>query len=146
MAVFDRSQKPFIIDKNENMFIGLTLPLAKSTGIDGWFLSTTTIKESIKVNLKNLLKTNKFERLYHPNLGLNLRRFMFEPITESIKISIQEEVRNTIRRWIPFVLLDSVQIFTNVVDDDTGRNQIHIEVQFRVNKNEASDSIGVEVF
>ena len=42
-------------------------------GADGWFASTKTTVEAVKHNIKNLLLTQKGERYFQPNLGINLR-------------------------------------------------------------------------
>tara|TARA_Y100000593_G_scaffold87541_1_gene168144 strand:+ start:4744 stop:5190 length:447 start_codon:yes stop_codon:yes gene_type:complete len=135
MAVFDRSKKPFIIDRDENIFIGLTLPLARSEGNDGWFLSTKTVIEAVKVNIRNLVKTQKRERLYRPELGLNLRKFQFEPITESLKMEIENEIRNTFRRYLRFVKIESLIInFAQDPEASIDKNTLTIGVRFRIIK------------
>jgi len=42
MAILDKSKKPYIADNNDNVFIGLNLPINKSNGVEGYFTSSTT--------------------------------------------------------------------------------------------------------
>ena len=86
MAIKDTSKKPFIEDRDDNVFIGIDLPFRKSDGIEGWFASTTTTIESVKNNIRNLLSTSAGERFLQPTLGLNLRRFLFDQMTEELYI------------------------------------------------------------
>ena len=77
MAILDTSKKPFIQDRDNEVFIGINLPFKKSEGSEGYFLSTTTTIEAVKNNVKLLLSTDKGERIFQPNLGVGLRRFFF---------------------------------------------------------------------
>ena len=62
MAIKDTKRKPFIVDNDENVFVGIELPFRKSDGPEGWFSSTTTTIEAVKENIKNLLNSLVF---YH---------------------------------------------------------------------------------
>jgi len=72
MAIINNNIKQRVIDRDENIFIGIDLPFRKSEGRDGWFTSTTTTIEAVKNNIKNLLQTQKGERFMQPFLGINL--------------------------------------------------------------------------
>ena len=69
MAIKDLSKKPFVEDRDNNVFIGIDLPFRKSDGVEGWFASTKTTIEAVKNNIKNLLSTHKGERYLQPNIG-----------------------------------------------------------------------------
>ena len=85
MAILDTSVTgSFNEDRDENIFIGLDLPIRKSEGVDGYFASTSTTVSAVKNNIRNLLLTNKGERYLQPDIGLNLRKFLFEQITDDI--------------------------------------------------------------
>ena len=56
--------------------IGLTLPFT----LDGDNLSRSTLL-SVKTNLNNLLLTEKGERVFQPDLGVELKKHLFNNIT-----------------------------------------------------------------
>jgi hypothetical protein len=58
MAIRDTSKKPYIIDNDTDVFVGLDLPIRKGTDVQGYFASTTTTIEAVKNNIRNLLQTN----------------------------------------------------------------------------------------
>ena len=62
-----------IKDDLDRNYIGLKLPLEKSDGPEGYFESTLVTLDAAKENVKNLLYTNKGERLMQPNFGSGLR-------------------------------------------------------------------------
>ena len=77
MAVLDTSKKPFIQDRDDNIYIGIDLPFRKSESGEGYFASTSTTIDAVKNNVRTLLSTDKGERIFQPNLGVDLRRFIW---------------------------------------------------------------------
>ena len=52
MAIRDTTIKPYIQDRDENVFIGIDYPFHKSSGVEGWFKSTSTTIEAVKNNIR----------------------------------------------------------------------------------------------
>lgn len=73
---------------------------------------------AIAASIFNLLNTSHYERLFNPDLGCNLKKYLFEPIDDVTTSNIQEEIRRTIQNFEPRVeLLDLV---VNPYPDDNG--------------------------
>ena len=92
MAIKDTSRKPYIEDNDENIFIGIDLPIRKGDDKQGYFASTKTTIEAVKNNIRNLLNTHQGERLMQPNLGINLRKHVFEQINPGMVAQIREDI------------------------------------------------------
>ena len=103
MAIINNNVKQKIVDRDENIFIGIDLPFHKSDGYEGWFKSTTTTFEAVKNNIKSLLLTEKGQRIMQPTLGMNLKKYLFEPLTEDTIIAIENDIFQTFEFWLPFV-------------------------------------------
>ena len=145
MAIKDTSKKPFIEDRDDNVFIGIDLPFRRSDGKEGYFASTATTIEAVKNNIKNLLQTNKGERLMQPELGINLRNYMFEQITEETIINIQTDIIETFKIWLPFVEIQDIQVSANETDA-IGRNKLSVNTVFNITKDPTSlESVQVEI-
>ena len=127
MAIRDTSIKPYIQDRDENVFIGIDYPFHKSNGVEGWFKSTSTTIESVKNNVKLLLRTERGERLMQPNLGVALKRFLFQQIDSDTIVAMQDEIIDTMNFWLPFVEIKDIQV---AADDD--RNTIKINITFNI--------------
>ncbi len=127
MAFRDTTIKPFIQDRDENVFIGIDYPFHKSNGIEGWFKSTSTTIESVKNNIKLLLRTERGERLMQPNLGVALKRFLFQQIDSDTIIAIQNEIIDTMSFWLPFVEIQDIKVST-----DDSRNTINVNIIFNI--------------
>jgi phage baseplate assembly protein W len=70
-----------------------------------------TIKNEVAVtrSIKNLLLTNKYERLFQPTIGSNLRNFLFEPISPQTEASLKTQIIRTIENHEPRAkLIDTV--------------------------------------
>jgi len=145
LAILDTSKKPFIQDRDNDVFIGINLPFKKSEGSEGYFLSTTTTIEAVKNNVKLLLSTDKGERIFQPNLGVNLRRFLFEPITGETTLAIQNEIVDTFNFWLPFITIKDIQVETTSADG-INPNQISINVIFNLDKDPNTlESVQVQI-
>ena len=53
MAIKDTSKKPYIIDNDSNIKVGLDLPIRRNELDGGFFASTTTTIEAVKNNIRN---------------------------------------------------------------------------------------------
>jgi len=56
---------------------------------------------AVSRSIKNLLLTNKYERLFQPSLGCNLRHFLFEDVSPHTQASIKSQIENTIQNFEP---------------------------------------------
>lgn len=102
-------------------------------------LATKKNEESIKESLKNLILTDRGERLMQPNIGSDVRASLFEnasPVTLKI---LEERVRDVINNYEPRVSVINVDV-TSLYDD----NRVRVTIYFYVKNRE--DPISVDVF
>jgi len=147
MAIKDLSKKPFIEDRDNNIFIGIDLPFRKSDGIEGWFASTTTTIESVKNNIRNLLSTHKGERYMQPNIGLNLRKFLFEQFTDELRLQIENDILDTLDFWLPFIQVKDLKVeMSSATAGDVNNNKLIISVVFNITRDPNTlESVQVEI-
>ena len=132
MAIKDTSRKPYIQDNNTNVKIGIDLPIRRGDGLDGFFASTSTTIEAVKNNIRNLLQTNEGKRFFQPNLGLNLRRLLFEHITNENLIGIQNAIMDKFEFWLPFVEVRNIEVLSRDDDSNIGMNEIRVKILFNI--------------
>ena len=126
MPILDRRNNQFVEDQDTRVSVGIDFPFGRVPNQDGYFKTTKTTIESVKNNIRLLLKTEKGERLFQPNLGLALRRFLFQQINEDTNILIENEIVDTFEKWLPFVEIRELDVNTQPINSD--RNQIKIKV------------------
>ena len=142
MPILDRRTNQFVDDKDTRVSVGIDFPFGRVPDGDGYFKTSKTTVDAIKNNIKLLLKTERSERLFQPFLGMNLKRFVFEQITEDTKIQIENDIVDTFETWLPFVELRDIEVITNSITED--RNKININIVFNIKKAPNSlESVGV---
>ena len=147
MAIKDTSRKPYIIDRDSNVKVGIDLPVRRGDTKDGWFATTSTTIEAVKNNIRNLLNTNQGERLMQPNLGLDLRNMLFNQIDENVIIGIQDSILDTFESWLPFVEVRDIKIMTSDNESTINKNEIKINIVFNIkNSPNTLDSVTLNFF
>ena len=97
-----------------------------------------TNENSIKESLKNLILTNKGERLFQPELGSNVTASLFENATPvEIKL-LEENIRDVINNFEPRVSIIEVDI--KALYD---KNTIQVVLYFYTKNSEDSQSVTV---
>ena len=141
MAIKDPSRKPFIQDNDTKVKVGIDLPIRRDDGEQGWFASTSTTIEAVKNNIRNLLSTNQGERLMQPNIGINLRKYLFNQITSGTLAQIQEDILSVFRKWLPFVEVRNIELKSN-----DSFNMISINIVFNIKQDpDTLDSVQIAV-
>ena len=130
MPILDRRKDRFVEDQDTRVSVGIDFPFARVPNQDGYFKTTKKLFKIIKNDIRLLLQTERGERVFQPNLGMNLRRFLFEQITEDTPIQIENDIVDVFETWLPFVELRDIQINT----DNQDRNQIDINITFNIKR------------
>lgn len=124
------------LDLQGNIAIGISLPF---NGPSGPFNKTYSTQDQIKSNLINLLLTNKGERIYNPEFGADLKRVIFEGISDDIISLIQNLINTNVNTYIP-----EVEIIEIIVDNNEDNNSVSVSVNYRLRISGTSDQITVQ--
>ena len=73
---------------------------------------------AIKQSIVNLLMTNKGERVYQPEYGSDLRKFLFEPMDFATAAAIQSNIISTLKKFEPRIGVQTITAIPNF--DDNG--------------------------
>ena len=73
---------------------------------------------AIKQAIVNLLMTNKGERVYQPEYGSDLRKFLFEPMDFATAAAIQSNIISTLKKFEPRIGVQTITAIPNF--DDNG--------------------------
>jgi phage baseplate assembly protein W len=84
-------------------------------------------EDSVKESIKNLILTDRGERLMQPDLGGNISGMLFENITPATLILIQNNIRTTIDLYEPRAELIDVIASSNIDD-----NVVKVEIAFYI--------------
>tara|TARA_R100000231_G_scaffold86040_1_gene65277 strand:+ start:918 stop:1409 length:492 start_codon:yes stop_codon:yes gene_type:complete len=132
MAIRDISRKPYIQDNDDKVKIGIDLPIRRGDDLDGFFATTSTTIEAVKNNIRNLLQTEEGERFFQPNLGIGLKKLLFENITGEILLKIQNLILDKLEFWLPFVEVRDIQVLTLDNTPSVEVNEIRVKIDFNI--------------
>jgi len=124
------------LDLQGNIAIGVSLPF---NGPSGPFNSTYSTKDQTKSNLINLLLTNKGERVFNPEFGADLKRVIFDGITEDINVTIQRLIVENASIFVPEVIISEV---TTIQNPDN--NSLSVTIKYNLTISGTPDQITVE--
>jgi len=90
-------------------------------------IARKTNVDSIKLAIRNIVLTNKYERLRNPDFGGNIRRYLFEPMTRDTEREIQNEIKQLIELYEP-----RARIFEVIATASADTNFIDIKIVFGI--------------
>ena len=97
------------LDLTPRKAVGIDIPLSGQAV----FNQTFETKDAIKANLINYFLTNKGERFLNPEFGSNIRRLLFENITEENLVEIEAVVADDLEKYFPRVKPTVIQLASN---------------------------------
>lgn len=90
-------------------------------------LTRKTNRDAVRQSVKSLILTNFYERPYKPNIGCNIRSYMFELFTPDVKQRIENAVKETISNHEP-----RAEIILVLAEDNPDGNELLLSVAFRI--------------
>ena len=108
----------------------------------GSYVSSSAGKSLIRNNLRQLLLTQKGERVMLPDYGLDMNRFLFEPLDKTLFTLIKREVVLNISRYFPLARILSINVLSDELTADRSQLKIGLTIQLQ---DESLDIFDVEV-
>lgn len=87
-------------------------PRVQPDGSLAWSSGEDNVREAIRI----VLMTEPGERLYLPDFGAGLGRFLFEPNIASTHTLIAERIQDALQAWEPRVRVESVEVAADPAD------------------------------
>ena len=109
-------------------YIGVVLPVR--LGQTGMFDQSTSIIQQVRSNLKNLILTKKGERVGQPELGCDIWKILFDPISEDTLDLARDSVISAVDRWLPFIEITDFEISSTET-----QNMVSIKCRYRFRSN-----------
>lgn len=105
-----------------NKSININFPFRDSD--KGFFLELNTEdSKAIKADLLHLILTNKGERLYLPDFGTNLRKYLFNQYDGITEGDIKNEISEAVKKYIPNLKINTITF------DEAPQNQYGVVVR-----------------
>ena len=91
---------------------------------------------AIKNSVKNLISTVIGERIFQPNIGTNINRYLFEIVDVTIADRITLEIKEVLNNYEPRITLNQV----NVIEEDDGV-KIIVEIEYTINETGVQETL-----
>lgn len=118
---------------------GLDFPFRNST-LGDYTRMTLTRDEEIRANLIHLLLTRKGSRYFLPDFGTRLYQYIFDLNDQITYTSIEDEIRESVRKYIPNLEINSIQITNPEFDPEDGGSSISEDEDIRLFRSSDSSS------
>ena len=125
-----RARSALELDLDPDVTIGLGLPMQHDE-VNGFFPGTSTTLTQTGSNIRNLLLTNKGERVGQPTFGADIFLTLFEPMSDELITRVEEKISESMVDWMPHVLVNKLV----VEPDESEINQMNIELEFSLTMN-----------
>ena len=94
---------------------------------------------AIKRSVRNLVQTNFYERLFHPEKGCGVRQLLFENYSPLTSVFMRRKLEEVLVNYEPRISLTSIIINDDSEDllnpqilDDVDKNQLRVDIHFYV--------------
>lgn len=117
-------------------------PYLQNNNGEGAYFTKQTGVELIRNNLRQLLLTNKGERVMLPDYGLNLERYLFEPLDQTTFYLIKQDILKTLERYFSSVNVITLSVYSDLLQRD--RSQLYVSLTLQL-LDQSLDIFDVEV-
>ena len=94
---------------------------------------------AIKRSVKNLVQTNFYERLFHPELGCGIRQLLFENYTPLTSVFLKRKIEEVLVNNEPRISLTSIIINDDTfesmnpgITEDIDSNRLRVDIHFYI--------------
>jgi phage baseplate assembly protein W len=102
-------------------------------------INILTDEQSVVTSVKNLILMNFYDKPFHPEIGCNVRRMLFENMDEISATIMEKEIRQTIINFEPRVTINNISILP-----DYDNNRFSVNMTFIIANQ--TNPINVEFF
>lgn len=100
-----------------------------------------TNEESVKRSIRNLINTEKYDRLFQPEVGCRIRSFLFENMSEIVSNEIKSSIKETIEIYEP-----RARIVDIIVQANEARHAYDVYIYFQVINSDKELSINITLY
>lgn len=101
-----------------------------------------TQAEAVKQSIRNIVLTNKYERLRNPRFGSRISRFLFEPFNDNKTADeIAEEIERSIQKYEPRAIVEDI-----TVRSDEEQNAISVVLVYSIQNVERQETLNLTLY
>lgn len=124
-------------------YFGIKYPFT-SEGYQHFYVDTNEdVRGKVRSALMHVVFTPKGQRIRMPQFGTDLIKFIFEANDDVTWSIVKDEVDKAVRRWVPNVNVNNVQVVRNEEDE----SEIFVRLDYSVSDGNkvTTDSVAIQV-
>jgi phage baseplate assembly protein W len=107
----------------------------------GGALAFPSLEDSVRQQIKVILRTRPGELLMHPDFGAGLEELLHEPNTIEVRRRIRDRVATSIARWEPRAIVDRV----DVLEVDGAPTEVRVDIAYRLARTGVAQQLGLSM-
>lgn len=121
---------------NKRQYYGIKYPFTVNNE-DGLFIDLNdNIRDKVGSEIAHVLLTPKKSRIMMPEFGTDLLNFIFNENIERNWDDIEDEIKDSVAKYVPNASIESIRAFRDENDDNT----VYIDVTYNVKKGMSSEN------
>lgn len=117
------------IDFDIDVAVGVDLPMIDGSGTR--FKLNYTSLDQTSANARNLLLTNKGERVMLPDFGCDLYKILFDNLSPNLVSKAEASIQESFSKWLPHVEIHQLQLTPNY---DSNQLNLKMAIGLRGNR------------
>jgi len=123
-------------------YININFPFKNSA--NGFFLDINSDEDAaIKADLMHLILTRKGQRLYLPDFGTDLLRFIFEPNDDLTLSMVKDEIKTVVKKYLPNLTVTNI----TVTESDISEYAVVVNIDYVITDGafQTQDSVTINI-
>jgi len=123
-------------------YININFPFKNSD--EGFFLDLNSDENAaIKADLMHLILTRKGQRLYLPDFGTELLRFIFEPNDDLTLSMVKDEIKTVVKKYLPNLTVTNI----TVTESDISEYAVVVNIDYVITDGafQTQDSVTINI-
>jgi phage baseplate assembly protein W len=123
-------------------YININFPFKNSD--EGFFLDLNSDEDAaIKADLMHLILTRKGQRLYLPDFGTELLRFIFEPNDDLTLSMVKDEIKTVVKKYLPNLTVTNI----TVTESDISEYAVVVNIDYVITDGafQTQDSVTINI-
>jgi phage baseplate assembly protein W len=124
------------LDLRKSVSVGVKIPFSEKKV----FTPVFTTKEQLRYNIINFLLTNRRERIFAPNFGADIRKRLFEQISQDTADELKMSIVTQVENYFP-----NVRVRELLVEGSPSTGTIRIRFSYSIVNTNEEDVLLVDI-
>jgi hypothetical protein len=103
-------------------------------------IARRTNEQAVRDSIRNLVLTDRGERLFQPDIGCDIRGSLFENIDQNTILILKENIKSTIRQYEPRCIVKDIIVNANI-----DRHEVFVKIIFSVINSNRNLSLTIDL-